>query len=109
MVVDPSTHSLEMTSTNLTLSEYLLVKEYITYKPHPSSPSSTAFRQVASIERSPSYFGDTGIMAKAGKKLEDSSYDRFGSNAHKGRDGLMVVLRNLWGQPPPSSGRRDCR
>lgn len=105
MIVDRSAQSIEMTSTNLTLSEYLLVKEYITYKPSAASstPNSTTFRQVASIESSREAFG-TGILAKAGRKLEDSSYDRFGSNAHKGRDGLMAVLKGMWGEPAATAG-----
>lgn len=95
-MLDPATRKVEMTSTNLTLSEYLLVKEYITYTPTiPESQTSTTFRQVADIACTASFGG--GILAKAAKKLEDSSYDRFGNNAQKGREGLMTVLRNLWG------------
>ncbi|CAO1621912.1 unnamed protein product [Parajaminaea phylloscopi] len=101
MMVDPQLQSVEMTSTNLTLSEYLLVKEYITYLPTDSSPTpspSTTFRQVADITCTTTFGG--GILAKAAKKLEDSSFDRFGNNAQKGREGLMTVLASLWGPPP---------
>lgn len=85
----------------MTLSEYLLVKEYITYKPTSSSSSdSTTFKQRAEIACTSSFGG--GILAKAGKKLEDSSYDRFGSNAGKGKEGLMSVLRSLWGEESES-------
>lgn len=111
---DPHSARVEMTSTNMTLSEYLLVKEFITYAPYPSpsasssssSPSSgssgsTSFHQVAHIASQgalSSAGGASGIMAKAGRKLEDSSFDRFGSNASRGREGLMEVLRRLWGE-----------
>ncbi|CAO1634910.1 unnamed protein product [Sympodiomycopsis kandeliae] len=97
-VFDPLSSTVHMTSTNLTLSEYLLVKEYITYKPTDSPPSispSTVFSQNAEIACTASFGG--GLLAKAGKKLEDSSYDRFHSNASKGKQGMMTVLRALWG------------
>lgn len=99
MMIDAASQSIEMTSTNLSLSEYLLVKEYITYTPTttPQSAHATKFRQVADIVSSSQTFGSSGLMAKAGKKLEDQSFDRFGSNAQKGREGLMTVLANLWG------------
>lgn len=96
-VFDPLNSTVEMTSTNLTLSEYLLVKEYITYKPTIASPSeSTTFKQKAEIACTASF--GSGLLAKAGKKLEDSSYDRFHSNAGKGKEGMMTVLRSLWGE-----------
>ncbi|PWN52654.1 MSF1-domain-containing protein [Violaceomyces palustris] len=38
VMIDPFSHKYEMTSTNLSLSEYLLVKEYITYKPFHGTP-----------------------------------------------------------------------
>lgn len=98
-VFDPLDRTVEMTSTNLTLSEYLLVKEYITYKPSNTTPhgdkETTTFRQKAEIASTGSL--REGLLAKAGKKLEDSSYDRFNSNAAKGKEGLMSVLRSLWG------------
>ncbi|KAE8212625.1 hypothetical protein CF327_g3762 [Tilletia walkeri] len=112
MVVDPLRKRIEMTSTNMSLSKYLMVKEYITYEPgtfvSPSSssppasepmPSSlppvqsttgTQFRQVASMS-SDSFLGASAI--------EDWSFSRFGDNAAKGRNGLMSVLERLWGQP----------
>lgn len=104
MVIDPAASKVEMTSTNMTLSEYLLAKEYITYTPSPSPlPSdtesqSTIFKQTAKITCELTSKSNSTIMAKAGKKLEDTSFDRYGSNAGKGKEGLMMVLRNLWGE-----------
>ncbi|KAK0521626.1 hypothetical protein OC834_006591 [Tilletia horrida] len=113
MVVDPVRKRVEMTSTNMSLSKYLMVKEYITYEPStfassslPTSPgaaaqpaapsppptstgaSSTTFRQVAGIS-SDSFLGASAI--------EDWSFSRFGDNAGRGRQGLMSVLHRLWG------------
>ncbi|CAD6974176.1 unnamed protein product [Tilletia controversa] len=113
MVVDPLRKRIEMTSTNMSLSKYLMVKEYITYEPStlvspPTSTSispspesssvllptqssdSTAFRQVAAMS-SDSFLGASAI--------EDWSFSRFGDNAAKGRNGLMSVLERLWGPP----------
>ncbi|KAK0550020.1 hypothetical protein OC846_003854 [Tilletia horrida] len=115
MVVDPVRQRIEMTSTNMSLSKYLMVKEYITYTPSvfTASPSSaslpelqqqsiptppsptpaqpgTTFKQVAGIS-SDSFLGASTI--------EDWSFSRFGDNAGKGRDGLMSVLTRLWGSP----------
>lgn len=102
-MIDPGAKKVEMTSTNLTLSEYLLVKEYITYIPSPSAPSaSTTFRQVADITCTSTFGG--GILATAAKKLEELSFDRFGNNAQKGKEGLMSVLASLWGTAPLKCG-----
>ncbi|KAL9938940.1 hypothetical protein V8E36_001753 [Tilletia maclaganii] len=121
MVVDPVRKRVEMTSTNMSLSKYLMVKEYITYEPSalgptaspapsPASPlpspttsrpspspltstSSTKFKQVAGIS-SDSFLGASAI--------EDWSFSRFGDNAGRGRNGLLSVLERLWG--PGSAG-----
>lgn len=118
-IFDPASSRLEMTSTNMSLAELLLVREYITYtkpslpegaSPDPSSsaaapaaastPTSdaTIFSQTANI-RCGGALASGGLLGKAGKKLENSSFDRFGSNAVKGKEGLMAVLKNLWGEP----------
>lgn len=113
MVIDPAASKVEMTSTNMTLSEYLLAKEYITYTPSPSSSStseaeshSTIFKQTAKITCELTSKSNSSIMAKAGKKLEDTSFDRYGSNAGKGKEGLMMVLRNLWGEAVAAEQQR---
>lgn len=94
---DPASSIVKMTSTNMTLSEYLLCKEYITYS--SSTPDSTTFRQKATIESSLGGGAEAkGILAKAARKLEESSHERFGSNAAKGKEGMLTVLRSLWGQ-----------
>lgn len=82
------------TSHSLSLSQYLLAKEYITYAPTPGSSSSesTTFTQRAVISCQ-------GLPLRAAmNKVEDLSHARFGNNAGKGKLGLEAVLGSMWGQ-----------
>ncbi|KAJ9477980.1 Protein UPS2, mitochondrial [Pseudozyma hubeiensis] len=91
VMVNPLTQSFEMSSTNLSLSDFMLVKEYITYL--PSSRTDTMFRQTAQINCTDFF---SGLLAAAGRKVEDWSYNRFNDNAAKGREGLQSVLDSLY-------------
>lgn len=73
-----------------------MCKEYITYLPKLQQLDAdyTTFSQRAIID---CVGFSTGILAKAAKKLEDVSFQRFGDNAEKGRQGLMHVCRQLFG------------
>ncbi len=98
VMVNPFTKAVQMTSTNLSLSQYMLVKEYITYTPHIATDQqlpATLFNQVADI----SCTGLTGILASAARKVEEWSYTRFRDNAAKGRSGLDSVLQAMYGSP----------
>lgn len=87
---------LFLIDNSLNLSNYLVVKEYITYFPKLQNPESkvSTFSQRAIID---CVGFSTGLLAKAAKKLEDISFQRFGDNADKGRQGLMHVCRQLFG------------
>ncbi|PWN89998.1 MSF1-domain-containing protein [Acaromyces ingoldii] len=91
-MIDSANERFEMTSTNLSLSAYLLVKEYITYL--PASPTTSVFNQTALITCSAGSGG--GFIAKAAQKIEDWSHKRFGDNAEKGKMGLEHVCKQLW-------------
>ncbi len=96
VMMDPFKKSMQMTSTNLSLSDYMLVKEYITYLPTKAGEErGTVFRQVADISCT-SFF--SGLLTSAGRKVEEWSYSRFGDNAAKGRSGLQSVLNSMWGK-----------
>lgn len=97
VMVNPLTRSFEMTSTNLSLTDYMLVKEYITYSP---SATATKFRQVADIGCT-NFF--TGLLTSAGRKVEEWSHARFGDNAAKGREGLLSVFDSMYGSPASKS------
>lgn len=103
-MIDSANERFEMTSTNLSLSAYLLAKEYITYLP-AATPNTSVFNQTALITCSAGSGG--GLLAKAAAKIEDMSYRRYGDNAEKGKMGLFYVCRQLWesrnGQGRPSS------
>lgn len=91
VMIDPINRTVQMTSTNLSLTQYMLVKEYITYT--PTSPRSTVFSQTADINCT----GFSGILSSAARKIEEWSYSRYQDNAAKGRDGLQSVLNSLYG------------
>lgn len=91
VMVNPFTRSFQMTSTNLSLTDYMLVKEYITYSPRETG---TRFRQVADIGCTKFF---SGMLSSAGRKVEEWSHTRYGDNAAKGRDGLQSVLDSLYG------------
>ncbi|CEH16030.1 Predicted member of the intramitochondrial sorting protein family [Ceraceosorus bombacis] len=90
VMVDTAGQIVEMTSTNMSLSRYLLVKEYITYTPTSAQNRSTTFHQRARI-----LAGGLPLSAMA-RKVEDWSKDRFASNAGKGEAGIAEVLKGLW-------------
>ena len=74
------------------------MKEYITYLPKGGDldANTSTFSQKALIE---CVGFSTGLLAKAAKKLEDISFQRFGDNAGKGKQGLLHVCNQLWGRP----------
>jgi len=87
---------------SLSLSRYLLVKEYITYLPSKSIAASinqpagmTTFTQKALIECTGL---SGGMLDRAAKKVEEMSQRRFGENADKGKDGILSVCQSLWGK-----------
>jgi hypothetical protein len=97
MLIETSTSRRTITTfPSLNLSKYLLVKEYITYLPKAGNldANQSTFSQRALIE---CVGFSTGLLAKAAKKLEDISFQRFGDNAGKGKQGLLHVCRELWG------------
>lgn len=95
----------------MSMSNIILVREYITYLPTPplsssppaaaSSSSSSTFSQTASIQSQMK-----GILAAGSGKIEEWSFGRFGDNAAKGKEGLMDVLSGLWGTPSSASATR---
>ncbi|SNX82851.1 related to protein involved in intramitochondrial protein sorting [Melanopsichium pennsylvanicum] len=110
VMINPFSKQFRMSSTNLSLTQYMLVKEYITYTPrsseqdqikkfHNSNPTAenTVFSQTADI----SCTGFTGILSSAARKVEEWSHSRFGDNAGKGRAGLQSVLDAMYSTANP--------
>lgn len=85
-----------MSSTNLTWSNLLSVRETVVYQPSKSAPESrTEFRQDAKITAL------CGGWQKVRTRIEEASVERFGQNAQKGREGFEAVLemsRRVFGE-----------
>uniref|UniRef100_A0A060T8N3 ARAD1D04796p n=1 Tax=Blastobotrys adeninivorans TaxID=409370 RepID=A0A060T8N3_BLAAD len=87
--VDPNTKTLTMRSVNLTMNNLLSVYETVTYTPDPECPHDrTIFRQDAQITAYASF-------RKVCNKIEDWSFERFGYNAQRGRQGFESVLQKV--------------
>lgn len=87
--VDLVNKSLVMKSMNLTMSNLLLVKETVIYKPDQDLPMNrTTFLQSAEITAFAS-------LTKLCDKLEDWSVERFGQNAKTGKEAFESVLNKL--------------
>ncbi|KAI9892163.1 MAG: hypothetical protein M1814_001621 [Vezdaea aestivalis] len=91
--VDPGRKVLTMTSTNLTWSSALSVRETIVYR--PLSPTKTEFQQDAKV------VALCGGWQKLKNKIEDATVERFSQNAQQGREGFEHVLemsRRVFGE-----------
>ena len=87
--VDLISKTLVMKSMNLTMSNLLLVKETVIYKPDEELPlNRTTFLQSAEITAFAS-------LSKLCDKLEDWSVERFGQNAKTGKEAFESVLNKL--------------
>ena len=85
--VDPSSKTVKMRSTNLTWSKALSVRETVVYQPSSSAPDDkTQFKQDAKITAL------CGGWQKVRNRIEEFTFDRFGQNAQRGREGFEAVL-----------------
>ncbi|PYI20912.1 mitochondrial protein sorting [Aspergillus violaceofuscus CBS 115571] len=85
--VDPMSKIVTMSSTNLTWSNVLSVRETVVYQPSLlDSSSSTQFSQEAKITAL------CGGWQKIKNKVEEASVERFSQNAKRGREGFEAVL-----------------
>lgn len=76
-----------MSSSNLTWSNVLSVRETVIYKPSVFNPASiTDFSQEAKITAL------CGGWQKIKNKVEEASVERFSQNAIRGREGFEAVL-----------------
>ena len=96
--VDPVSKRVTMTSTNLSWSNVLNVRETVVYEPAAASSTETEktrFRQEAKITAL------CGGWQKIRTKIEEASVERFGQNAERGREGFEAVLemsRRVFGE-----------
>ncbi|KAI1000688.1 hypothetical protein K3495_g7508 [Podosphaera aphanis] len=82
--VDPARKKVTMTSSNLTFSNIISVRETVVYQ--PLSSTQTKFQQEAKIT------AVCGGWQKIKNAVEEATVDRFSENARKGREGFEKVL-----------------
>ncbi|XP_074055602.1 PRELI domain containing protein 3A isoform X2 [Macrotis lagotis] len=85
-VVDPVGKKMELCSTNITLTNLVLVNERLVYTPHPDNPEMTVLTHEAVI---------TVKGFSLGSYLESLMANTISSNARKGRDALEWVINRL--------------
>ncbi|PVV04391.1 hypothetical protein BB560_001119 [Smittium megazygosporum] len=86
--VDPSSKTLTLRSTNLTMKNFLAVTEHITYTPLESDPEKTIFKQNAVLSAD-------GMMSRFATLIEDYSLKVFKANAIVGKLGFEQVLERI--------------
>ena len=91
-----------MTSTNLSWSNILNVRETVVYEPEKCEEGQkTRFKQEAKVTAL------CGGWQKIRTKIEDATVERFGQNAERGREGFEAVLemsRRVFGEEREKAG-----
>ncbi|XP_006897078.1 PREDICTED: protein slowmo homolog 1-like [Elephantulus edwardii] len=87
-VVDPVEKKMELCSTNITLTNLLLVDERLVYTPHPKNPEMTVLTQEATI---------TVKSISLGSYLESLMANTISSNARKGWAAIEWIIENSEG------------
>ena len=94
-----------MTSTNLSWSNVLNVRESVVYEPEVTEAGEkTRFKQEAKITAL------CGGWQKIRTKIEEATCERFGQNAASGREGFESVLemsRRVFGEEREREGQRS--
>ncbi|KAM5304360.1 PRELI domain containing protein 3A isoform 2-T2 [Glossophaga mutica] len=84
-VVDPVEKKMELCSTNITLTNLVLVNERLVYTPHPENPEMTVLTQEAII---------TVKGISLGSYLESLMANTISSNAKKGWAAIEWIIEN---------------
>ncbi|TEB39042.1 MSF1-domain-containing protein [Coprinellus micaceus] len=86
--VDPATQDANITSVNLSLSQFATCYEVVRYT--PAGPHRTNFSQTAEVQ------ARTRLWQTAANGLEKWLVQRFEQNAQLGKTAFTDVLRALW-------------
>lgn len=90
-VVDPSTRSMEVVTTNSSLRSLIEVEERSYFHPDPSSPDDrTLFRQETRIRCKP-----LSALAAVAEKVEQRCAERFLQNSAKGREVIERICNYI--------------
>ncbi|CAM6099750.1 unnamed protein product [Calypogeia fissa] len=89
--VDGKKRSMEMTTRNVTLNNFLEVEEKCSYTPHPENPGWTVFKQETNITCA----SLSGRLASMAEKIEQRCVENFQKNSARGRDVMERVCSFL--------------
>lgn len=84
--IDPINKKMVLVGKNLSLRNYIEMKETCTYTPHPENKQWTFFEQEAAVKAF--YYGLSG-------KVEEFGAQVFRNNAHKGRELMELTIARL--------------
>uniref|UniRef100_A0A087YKP7 PRELI domain containing 3A n=2 Tax=Poecilia TaxID=8080 RepID=A0A087YKP7_POEFO len=91
-IVDPEVKKMELSSTNITLTNLISVDERLVYTPHPENPEVTVLTQEAII---------TVKGVSLSSYLEGLMVRSMSANARKGWDAIEWVIQNSEGDDVP--------
>ncbi|KAL3354152.1 hypothetical protein AABB24_018683 [Solanum stoloniferum] len=90
-VVDAQNRSMQLSTRNISLQNFIEVEEKIRYDPHPDNPNSwTVCKQETSIKIKP-----LSALASMAEKIEQRCVEKFQSNSAKGREVMERMCKYL--------------
>lgn len=90
-VVDAQNRSMQLSTRNISLQNFIEVEEKIRYDPHPDNPNSwTVCKQETSIKIKP-----LSALASMAEKIEQRCVEKFQSNSAKGREVMERMCKFL--------------
>lgn len=90
-VVDAQCRSMQLSTRNISLQNFIEVEEKIRYDPHPDNPNSwTVCKQETSIKIKP-----LSALASMAEKIEQRGVEKFQANSAKGREVMERMCKYL--------------
>lgn len=90
-MVDARAQSMQLTTRNISLQNFIQVVEKIRYEPHPDNPNGwTICKQETSIRIKP-----LSALASMAEKVEQRCAERFVQNSAKGREVMERICKYL--------------
>ncbi|XP_009770815.1 uncharacterized protein LOC107822755 isoform X1 [Nicotiana tabacum] len=90
-VVDAQSRSMQLSTRNISLENFIEVEEKIRYDPHPENPKLwTVCKQETSIKIKP-----LSALASMAEKIEQKCVEKFQANSAKGRDVMERMCKYL--------------
>ncbi|OIT22549.1 PREDICTED: PRELI domain containing protein 3A-like isoform X4 [Nicotiana attenuata] len=90
-VVDAQSRSMQLSTRNISLENFIEVEEKIRYNPHPENPKLwTVCKQETSIKIKP-----LSALASMAEKIEQKCVEKFQANSAKGREVMERMCKYL--------------